>query len=100
MQKVSELLEELQAIEARVGTIDDLTNKIEEQRKILAALNSEREVVQQAVRDLQDQRVELQTAVNANRALLSKSQAELASVTAMYEALRQKVQSLPIRLAS
>ena len=46
MQKVSELLEELQAIEGRVGTLDDLTNKIDEQRKILAALNSEREVVQ------------------------------------------------------
>jgi len=98
MQKVSELLEELQAIEARVGTIDDLTNKIDEQRKILAALESEREVAQRAVRDLQDERSKLQAAVNENRAALAKSQSDLAATTAAFEALRRKVQSLPIRM--
>jgi predicted nucleic acid-binding Zn-ribbon protein len=100
MQKVSELLEELQAIEARVGTIDDLTNKIEEKRKELAALEGECNVARAAMNDLGSQRVELQNAVNANRALLSKSQADLANATAMFDALRKKVQSLPIRAAS
>ena len=98
MQKVSELLEELQAIEQRVGTIDDLTNKIDEQRKILAALNSEREVVQRALDDLSGQRIELQKAVNSNKALLSQSQNDLAKSQELFEALRKKVQALPIRM--
>jgi len=94
MQKVSELLEELKAIEARVGTIDDLTNKIEEQRKILAALNSEREVVQRALRELHDERSAIQAAVNAAKAELVKTQRAQTEAQGAYNETRNKIMRL------
>ena len=87
----------IRAREQKLGELDALiTNK----KRELAALEGECNVARQAMNDLGSQRVELQNAVNANRALLSKSQADLANATAMFDALRKKVQSLPIRAAS
>jgi hypothetical protein len=94
MQKVSELLEELSAIEARVGNVDELTNKIDEQRKILAALNSEREVTQRAVRDLQDERSNLQAAVNAAKAELVKTHKANAEAQGAYDETTRRILKL------
>ena len=81
----------------REAKLAELGRLIVEKEKQLAALEGECNVARSAMNELGSQRVELQNAVNANRALLSKSQADLANVQAMFQALRQKVQSLPIR---
>jgi predicted nucleic acid-binding Zn-ribbon protein len=94
---MSDLAEDFMApIRAREQKLSELDVAITNKSKELAALEGECNVARQAMNDLGSQRVELQNAVNANRALLSKSQSDLASVQAMYEALRRKVQSLPI----
>lgn len=87
----------VKAREARLGELDaQITNKQRE----LVALESECGVARKAMNDLGGQRAELQAAVSANRALLSKTQADLANCQAMFEALRQKVATLPTRMAS
>jgi len=94
MQKASELIQELQALEQKVGNLDDLTNKIDEQRKILAALNSEREVVQRAVRDLQDERSKLQSVVNAAKAELVRTQNAQVEAQGAYDDTKRKIMRL------
>jgi len=79
--------------EAKIGVLDAL---ITEKKNELAALESECAVARKAMSDLADERSNLQGAVNANRALLTKTQTDLANCQAMFETLRRKVQSLPI----
>jgi len=88
----------IRAREQRLAELDALiTNK----EKELAVLEGECAVARKAMNDLGGQRVELQAAVNANRALLSKTQVDLANCQAMFEALRKKVATLPTtRMAS
>jgi len=82
----------IHAREQRIAALDaEITNK----QKELAAIESEAAVARKALNELSEQRSEMQGAVNANRALLSKSQADLANVQAAFETLRKKVQSLP-----
>jgi septal ring factor EnvC (AmiA/AmiB activator) len=82
--------------EARLAQLDaEITAK----EKELAVLEGECAVARKAMNDLGSQRVELQAAVNANKATLTKSQNDLADATAMFEALRKKVASIPIRMA-
>ena len=91
MQKVSELLEELQALEARVGTLDDLTNKIDDQRKVLDNLKIETERTAKHLADLQDERLKFQTALNKTRTELATAQNNLAATQAAYEETRTKI---------
>jgi len=94
---MNDLAEDFMApVRAREQRLADLNRQIVEKEKELAALEGECAVARKAMNDLGEQRVELQMAVNSQRALLSKSQADLADATAMFNALRQKVQSLPI----
>jgi len=87
-------------IHAREQRLAQLDRQITDKQKELAAIEGECAVARKAMNELSEQRTALQGAVNSNRALLSKSQADLANAQAMFEALRQKVQSLPTRLAS
>jgi len=91
MQKVSELIQELEALEARVGTLDELTNKIDEQRKILANLEIETERTAKHLADLRDERLNFQTALNKTRAELATAQNNLTATQAAYEETRTKI---------
>jgi chromosome segregation ATPase len=79
--------------EAKLAELDAQIAAIE---KELAIIQGECATARQAMNDLGSQRVELQAAVNANKALLTKSQNDLANATAMFEALKKKVASLPM----
>jgi septal ring factor EnvC (AmiA/AmiB activator) len=83
----------LREAQARLEAVNaEIANK----RKELAALEGECAVARKAMNDLGEQRIELQRAVNSQRTLLSQSQADLTNATAMFEALRKKVASIPI----
>jgi chromosome segregation ATPase len=83
-------------VRAREAKLADLNRQIGEKEKELAALEGECAVARKAMNDLGEQRVALQGAVNSNRALLSKTQSELANCQAMFETLRKKVAGLPM----
>jgi chromosome segregation ATPase len=89
----------MKPVREREVKLAELDAQIAAKEKELAIITGECATARAAMNDLGAQRVELQAAVNANRALLSKSQADLANVTALFETLRKKVQSLPTRLA-
>jgi septal ring factor EnvC (AmiA/AmiB activator) len=81
----------LREAQARLGQLkDEIANK----RRELNALEGECAVARKAMNELGKQRIELQSAVNSNRALLSKSQSDLARAQSDFEALRKKVASL------
>jgi chromosome segregation ATPase len=83
----------LREAQARLLAIEaEITNK----RKELAALEGECAVARRAMNDLGEQRVELQGAVNSQRALLSQSQQALAKAQADFDELKKKVAALPI----
>jgi hypothetical protein len=81
-------------IHAREARLADLNRLIAEKEKELAAIEGQCVIARKAMNDLGEARVELQIAVNAQRALLSKSQSDLAKAQADFDALRKKVASL------
>jgi len=81
-------------IHAREARLADLNRQIAEKEKELAALESQCVVTRKAMNELGEAHVELQIAVNAQRVLLSKSQAELAKATADFDELKKRVASL------
>jgi hypothetical protein len=85
----------LAPVRAREQKLAELDRAIVEKEKELAAIDGQCAASRKAMNDLGQQHVDLQMAVNAQRALLSKSQADLANATAMFEALRKKVAALP-----
>jgi len=85
----------MKPIHEREARLADLDRQIAEKEKELAIIEGEAATARCAMNDLGQQRVELQAAVNANKALLSKTQADLANCQAAFETLRKKVQSLP-----
>jgi hypothetical protein len=69
------IIEDQKALNERViQLLVGLKSQADEERKVIAALNSEREVTQRAVRDLQDERSNLQAAANTEKAELIKTQ--------------------------
>ena len=91
MQKVSELIEELKALQQRVGNLDELIIKIDEQRKVLANLEIETERTAKHLADLRDERLNFQTALNKTRAELTAAQNNLAATQTAYEETRTKI---------
>ena len=83
-------------VRAREQKLAQLDVEITGKEKELAAIEGQCAVARKAMSDLSDERSALQAAVNENRATLSKTQADLANCQAMFEALRRKVQALPI----
>jgi septal ring factor EnvC (AmiA/AmiB activator) len=89
----SDLIAPIKALNTRLGQLNaEITNK----QKELAALESECAVARKAMNDLGEARIELQAAVNSQRALLSQSQQELAKARADFDELRKKVAGLPM----
>jgi chromosome segregation ATPase len=83
-------------VRAREQRLAELDRLISERERELAVLEGECATARKAMNDLGSQRVELQAAVNANKALLSQSQSDLAGAQAMFDALRKKVAALPM----
>jgi len=83
-------------IHAREARLADLNRQIAEKEKELAAIESQCVIARKAMNELGEARVELQIAVNAQRALLSKSQSDLAKAQSDFNELKQKVAALPI----
>ena len=83
-------------IHAREARLADLNRVIAEKEKELAAIESQCVIARKAMNELGEARVELQIAVNAQRALLSQSQQELAKARADFDELRKKVAGLPM----
>ena len=81
-------------VRTREARLADLNRQIAEKEKELAALESQCVVTRKAMNELGEAHVELQIAVNAQRVLLSKSQAELAKATADFDELKKRVASL------
>ena len=98
---MNDLAEDFMApVHAREQKLAQLNAQITDKQKELAALENECAVARKAMNDLGSQRVELQAAVNSQRALLSQSQQALAKAQADFDALRAKVASLPtVRMA-
>ena len=71
-----------------------LKSQAEGERKILAALNSERETTLRAVRDLQDERSNLQGAVNAEKAELVKTQKANTEAQGAYDETKRRILKL------
>jgi chromosome segregation ATPase len=88
----------MKPVREREAKLAELNRLIMEKEKELAALEGECSVARKAMNDLGEQRVALQSAVNANRSALTQSQNDLAEAKAMFETLRRKVQSLPVML--
>jgi septal ring factor EnvC (AmiA/AmiB activator) len=81
-------------VRAREQKLAQLDAEITGKQKELAALQGECAIARKAMNELGEQRIELQGAVNSQRALLSQSQAALAKAHADFDALRKKVASL------
>jgi len=88
---IDAITKELAALRDRASSLDELDAKIGEQRKILANLEIETDRTAKHLADLQDERLNFQTALNKTRAELATAQDNLAATQAAYEETRTKI---------
>ena len=89
------IIEDQKALNERaIQFLVGLKSQAEGERKILAALNSERETTLRAVRDLQDARSETQAALNKEKAELIKTQNAIIDKKKLLEEYEAKLKKI------
>ena len=94
------IIEDQKALdERRIQLLMADKGKADEERKIIAGLQSEREVAVKATAEAQDKRYEAEKATHEAEARNKKVQADYAASQALFEKLKRQLATVPTRAA-